>query len=51
MTPPSDNLPDDLVSLKRLLAAERSARIDAEKNASSAEAATARAAASPMPRH
>ena len=45
MTPPIDNLPDDLESLKRLLAAERAARIDAEVKAASAEAAAARAAA------
>ena len=45
MTPPIDNLLDDLESLKRLLAAERVARIDAETKAASAEAAAARAAA------
>ena len=42
---PNENLPDDLESLKRLLAAERAARIDAEAKAASAEAAAARAAA------
>ena len=45
VTPPIDNLPDDLESLKRLLAIERAARIDAETKAASAEAAAARAAA------
>ena len=40
-----DNLPDDLESLKRLLAVERAARIDAETKAASAEAAAARATA------
>ena len=45
VTPPIDNLPDDLESLKRLLAAEHAARIDAEAKAASAEAAAARAAA------
>jgi transposase len=46
VTPPIDKLPDDLESLKRLLAMERAARIDAEAKAASAEAAAARAAAS-----
>ena len=45
MTPPIDSLPDDLESLKRLLAIERAARIDAQAKAASAEAAAARAAA------
>jgi len=45
VTPPIDKLPDDLESLKRLLAMERAARIDAEAKAASAEAAAARAAA------
>lgn len=45
MTSPIDNLPDDLESLKRLLAAEHAARIDAEAKAASAEAAAARATA------
>lgn len=45
MTTPIDSLPDDLESLKRLLAMERAARIDAEAKAASAEAASARAAA------
>ena len=45
VTPPIDSLPDDLESLKRLLAMERAARIDAEAKAASAEAAAARAAA------
>jgi hypothetical protein len=45
VTPPIDSLPDDLESLKRLLAAERAARIDAEAKATSAAAAAARAAA------
>jgi transposase len=40
-----DKLPDDLESLKRLLAAERMARIDAEAKAANAEAAAARALA------
>ena len=50
--PPIDSLPDDLESLKRLLAAERAARlaaeekrITAEEKATIAEAAAARAAA------
>jgi transposase len=43
--PPIDSLPDDLESLKRLLAMERAARIYAEAKAASAEAAAARAAA------
>jgi transposase len=42
--PPIDSLPNDLESLKRLLAMERAARIDAEAKAASAEAAAARAA-------
>jgi hypothetical protein len=42
---PIDKLPDDLESLKRLLAAERMARIDAEAKAANAEAAAARAVA------
>jgi transposase len=42
---PNENPPDDLENLKRLLAAERGARIDAETKAASAEAAAARAAA------
>jgi hypothetical protein len=42
---PIDKLPDDLESLKRLLAAERMARIDAEAKAANAEAAVARAVA------
>jgi transposase len=45
VTPPIDSLPDDLESLKRLLAIERAARIDAQAKAASAEAAAARAAA------
>lgn len=45
MTPPIDSLPDDLESLKRLLALERAARIDAQAKAARAEAAAARAAA------
>ena len=45
MTPPIDNLPDDLESLKRLLAVERAARIDAQAKAASAEAEAARAVA------
>jgi transposase len=45
VTPSIDNLPDDLESLKRLLAVERAARIDAETKAASAEAAAARATA------
>jgi hypothetical protein len=45
VTPPIDSLPDDLESLKWLLAAERAARIDAEAKATSAAAAAARAAA------
>ena len=45
VTSPIDNLPDDLESLKRLLAAEHAARIDAEANAANAEAAAARATA------
>jgi len=43
--PPIDSLPDDLESLKRLLALERAARIEAQAKAASAEAAAARAAA------
>jgi transposase len=43
--PPIDKLPDDLESLRRLLAAERMARIDAEAKAANAEAAAARAVA------
>ena len=42
---PNERPPDDLENLKRLLAAERVARIDAETKAASAEAAAARAAA------
>jgi len=42
---PNENPPDDLESLKRLLAAERAARIDAEAKAASAKAAAARAVA------
>jgi transposase len=45
VTTPIDNLPDDLGSLKRLLAAEHAARVDAEAKAASAEAAAARATA------
>ena len=45
VTTPIDDLPDDLERLKRLLAAEHAARIDAEAKAASAEAAAARAAA------
>jgi transposase len=45
VTPSIDNLPDDLESLKRLLAVERAARIDAETKAASAEAAAAWATA------
>jgi transposase len=45
VTPPIDSLPDDLESLKRLLALERAARIDAQAKAASAEAAAARAVA------
>jgi len=45
VTPPIDSLPDDLESLKRLLALERAARIDAQAKAARAEAAAARAAA------
>jgi transposase len=45
VTQPIDSLPDDLESLKRLLALERAARIDAQAKAASAEAAAARAAA------
>jgi transposase len=42
---PIDKLRDDLESLKRLLAAERMARIDAEAKAANVEAAAARAVA------
>ena len=45
MTPPIDNLPDDLESLKWLLAVERAARIDAQARAASAEAEAVRAVA------
>jgi transposase len=45
MMPPIGNLPDDLESLKRLLAVERAARIDAQAKAASAEAEAARAVA------
>jgi transposase len=45
VTSPIESLPDNLESLKRLLAIERAARIDAEAKAASAEAAAARAAA------
>ena len=47
MTPPIDSLPDDLESLKRLLTAERAARLAAEEKAVIAEdkAAIAEAAA------
>jgi hypothetical protein len=41
VTPPIDKLPDDLESLKRLLAIERAARIAAQAKAASAEAAAA----------
>jgi hypothetical protein len=39
VTPSIDNLPDVLESLKRLVAVERAARIDAEAKAASAAAA------------
>jgi hypothetical protein len=45
VTPPIDNLPDDLESLKRLLAVERAARVDVEAKAVSVEAVAARVAA------
>jgi transposase len=45
VAPPIDSLPDDLESLKRLLAIERAARIAAQAKAASAEAAAARAVA------
>jgi len=45
VTSPIDNLPDDLESLKRLLAAEHAARLDAEAKAANAEAVAARATA------